>query len=871
MLMDFIKIYFYLNVLHDFGRIKKTMEHAYLTTKLLRLIGLNTTRINSLYTLDNGNLIITAQADNVIIMNTKFSQIIQTYKPLQSFLEDDEIISVTAIALSPNEDFIAVGYSNGEIVVFERNGEVHNHFIGHRRSITCLKFNNDSNVIASGSQDNDVILWDISGDSGICRLIGHQNAITDLCFIPGTNWLVSSSKDTYLRVWDVELQTCIQVVTTAASEVYSICYLEKLKEVIIAGKSKDFYAFEIADQDNVDMKNPIVLSLKGNYARGSIHRCQSVITNKDNTLIAFASSGKSIEVWNVLSKETIEKRQKKRKRNLKKKKENKANEETNNEEKNDKENIPSVVEFEANTTFAAEAKVCAITFFGNNIFVSLSNNTLQKLAPNKDNVYEVECSTIGHKTDIRCVGLSEDKIISAGNGECRVWDFESGASISHIECGYVMCLQVLVGGRFVIAGTKDGLLQFIDLSTAEVYNSIHAHNGTIWSIAISKDCTEVATGSSDNEVKFWNFKFEGDRPILVHGRTLKMNDEVTAISYNNDSTLIAVGLLDSTVRIFHTDTLNFHLPLYGSQLPITAIDFSTDGSLIITGSADKNIRIWGTEFGDCHRSLWAHDSPVSSVKFQSGTHMAWSTGRDGILKLWDCDRFLCVQKLKSHITEIWGLAISTHGNYVITGGRDKGIRIWERTQEPLYVSQEKEIELERRMEKDGANRIDRTVAALRGSVFGGAVNDFAVRQSTESISHGDLLSDAITAANKQRDGEENNPLMRDISPSKYLLQVIQRINRANIDIVMASLPFHSCVSLIEWMVGWLNENKEVELTVRCLCCIIKHHRVQLESCSNIRPLFIQARAIIHKKIKEMRNRCGMNLAALKLISNEMKN
>ncbi|KAH0794327.1 WD repeat-containing protein 3 [Histomonas meleagridis] len=836
------------------------MEHAYLKTELSRTLGMNTTRAKSIQAFKGGSLILTAQADNVGAFNSTLSQVVQTFKPPHEFFEDDETISVTDIATSPNGTFIAVGYSNGEIVVFTEDGEIQNRFVGHRRAITCVKFNYDSNILASGSQDNDVILWDCSGDSGICRLVGHQNAITDICFIPDTNWMISSSKDTHIRVWDIELQTCIQTVTTAASEVWSLCYIKIHNEIICAGKSKDFFVFNISKPEDVDMSNPSILTLRSNYGRGCVHRCQTIVTNEDNSLLAFGSSGKTIEIWTVHDIATIEKKQKKKRRKSKSKNQEEAT------------TITNVVEFEPKTTFAVESKLCALTFVGDSIIASLSNNTIQKISKSADSdAYEITLSTRGHKTDIRCVSMSEDQIITAGNGEIRVWDFESGACVSHIECGYAMCLSVLAGGRFVIIGTKDGLIQFVDLSSAEVYYSVRAHSGIIWSIAVSSDFSEVATGSEDHEVRFWSFRFEDDRPILVHKRTLKLNDEVTSIAYNKDSTLIAAGLLDTTVRIFHTDTLNFHLPLYGSQLPVTSIDFSTDGALIITGSADKNIRIWGSEFGDCHRSLWAHDSPVSNVKFVPNTHLAWSTGRDGVLKLWDCDRFLCVQKLRSHISEIWGLSVSTHGQYVITGGRDKAVRIWGRTQEQLFVSQERENELARQMERDGADRIDRTVAALRGSIYGGAVEDLAVRQSVESITHGDLLCDAIVAADKQRDGIEDSPLMRDITPSEYLLRSLQRINRANLDIVMTSLPLHAAISLINWMVGWLNENKETELIVRCMCCLIKHHRVQLEASADVREMFAEAKDIVHVKIKEMRNRCGMNLAALKLISHEMKN
>lgn len=71
-----------------------------------------------------------------------------------------------------------------------------------------------------------------------------------------------------------------------------------------------------------------------------------------------------------------------------------------------------------------------------------------------------------------------------------------------------------------------------------------------------------------------------------------------------------VAILDSTVKVFHDDSLKFFLSLYGHKLPVMSMDISDDGTLLATGSADKTVKIWGLDFGDCHRSLLAHDDSI---------------------------------------------------------------------------------------------------------------------------------------------------------------------------------------------------------------------------------------------------------------------
>jgi U3 small nucleolar RNA-associated protein 12 len=133
-----------------------------------------------------------------------------------------------------------------------------------------------------------------------------------------------------------------------------------------------------------------------------------------------------------------------------------------------------------------------------------------------------------------------------------------------------------------------------------------------------------------------------------------MSDEVLFVRYSPNGKLLAVALLDSTVKIFYQDTLKFFLSLYGHkvnfrvtcehevstsfQLPVLAMDISDDSKLIVTCSADKNVKIWGLDFGDCHKSIFAHEESVMQVLFERKSHYFWTVGKDKMLKYWDGDK-----------------------------------------------------------------------------------------------------------------------------------------------------------------------------------------------------------------------------------------
>jgi hypothetical protein len=64
------------------------------------------------------------------------------------------------------------------------------------------------------------------------------------------------------------------------------------------------------------------------------------------------------------------------------------------------------------------------------------------------------------------------------------------------------------------------------------------------------------------------------------------------------------------------------------------------------------------------------------------------------LRYWDADHFEQVLLLDGHASEVWGLSVSRDGSSVATCGRDRSLRRWGRTDEPVFLEEEREKELE---------------------------------------------------------------------------------------------------------------------------------------------------------------------------------
>ena len=215
---------------------------------------------------------------------------------------------------------------------------------------------------------------------------------------------------------------------------------------------------------------------------------------------------------------------------------------------------------------------------------------------------------------------------------------------------------------------------------------IEAHDGSVRTMALRPDKRGFASGGSDKKVHFWDFEWSEseNRMTLSLMRTFEVAEDVLHVGYSPDQKIIAVSLLDCTVKLFYHDTLKLFLTLFGHKLPVTCFDIASDNSMIITSSLDKSIKIWGMDFGDCRKSLssFHHDS-VTSVAFIANTHYFMSSSRDKQIKYWDADRFQLITTVGQQVGSISKLAISRFGGFMVSCGEDKTLKIWNRTEDQV--------------------------------------------------------------------------------------------------------------------------------------------------------------------------------------------
>ena len=100
---------------------------------------------------------------------------------------------VNSLAFSPDNKLIASGSSDKSIKVFNIfKKSLEHEFTGHTNAVQSFMFNRSSHLIGSGSSDNIIIVWNLYSKSIEFQLKGHNSGINVVCFDKDSQYIASA-------------------------------------------------------------------------------------------------------------------------------------------------------------------------------------------------------------------------------------------------------------------------------------------------------------------------------------------------------------------------------------------------------------------------------------------------------------------------------------------------------------------------------------------------------------------------------------------------------------------------------------------------------------------------------------------------------
>lgn len=157
------------------------------------------------------------------------------------------------------------------------------------RGIASCPYAPSTNIIATGSRDKTIGIWDINSTSKPVRILrGHTHFVNAVKFIDDKT-LVSASNDKTIRVWNFENGECLKIIEGHTSSICSIATLLNLNNSRCIITSSWDCTSRLWNIDN----GKCICELIGHSA--SVWSCCNII---DNQFITVAAD-KSIRLWDI--------------------------------------------------------------------------------------------------------------------------------------------------------------------------------------------------------------------------------------------------------------------------------------------------------------------------------------------------------------------------------------------------------------------------------------------------------------------------------------------------------------------------------------------------------------------------------------------
>jgi hypothetical protein len=245
--------------------------------------------------------------------------------------------------------------------------------------------------------------------------------------------------------------------------------------------------------------------------------------------------------------------------------------------------------------------------------------------------------------------------------------------------GPVQGLAVDPQGTLLISGSWDNTLNIWDLNTGEVRETLRSDRpSVIRDVALDPYSQRFASARDDGTIEIWQLDRQGsDLTVELEQTIAAHSGPVYAIAISPDGLILVSGSQDNTIKIWALETGDLLHTLTEHRGPVRAIAITPDGQTLISGAGDATIKIWDLETGELQNTLTDHTRLVRGLAIAPSGKTLASASWDQTLKIWDLTTGELQNTLMGHTNLVVSVAISPDGSTLVSGSDDDTIKIWD--------------------------------------------------------------------------------------------------------------------------------------------------------------------------------------------------
>ncbi|HJR05700.1 MAG TPA: caspase family protein [Pyrinomonadaceae bacterium] len=499
---------------------------------------------------------------------------------------------------------------------------------GHAMRVDGLAFSPDAKLLASGSKDNTVRLWDTERAFELRKLTGHTAWVKAVAFSADGRLLASGSVDGVVKLWEVATGRELKSMSGGGS-VNAIAFSPDAR-FVVAGNA----------ENSVHVWNAQTGQLERTLA-GHAGAVLCVAFSPDGKLLATGGRDKAIKIWEV-----------------------------NNGR-------------ELHTLAGHTDRVRSLAFSPDS--KHLASGSFDKTIKIWDAARGRETRTLtGHADAVMAVAFTDGgrTLISAGAGSLALvrWDADSGKQLSATsDAESLETLEAAIfsaDGKLVASSNGDKTVVLRDVSAPREHRVLETRASSVYATAFSPDGKWFASGSKDNTVRLWEAATGRELRNLA-GNVAGNIGPITSVAFSADSRTLAASGLSGGIKLWDV--------MSGRELParaghaetVNSVAFNASG-VLASASNDKTIKLWDTAAaGRELRTLTGHGGEVHTLAFSADGKTLASGSSNGEIKIWNTADGQVVQTLSGHNALVRALAFSPDSKTLASASYDKTARLWD--------------------------------------------------------------------------------------------------------------------------------------------------------------------------------------------------